>query len=153
MPEETKKSLQSLQQEREELELEQLREDVGKRRAARELRKEQAKEQEQAFLDEAAKQRSEQARCNHKKGGRDFASVQLRGDGENHAIMAWQHPTGPMWYLCSHCHFWWKPGITEKFMEDGKTPNPTGISYAQAAKLPTDNSPAGSVLFGPRLVA
>lgn len=144
MPEKT------LQQEKEELELEQLRDEVAKRRAQKEIRQQAQKDNESAFREKERSERALQTRCNHKKGGRDFASIQKRGDGENHAIIAWQHPLGWMVYVCSHCIFKWEPGISEKFMKDEKTPNPTGISYEQAAKLPTDNSPAGSVLFGPR---
>lgn len=146
MPEKT------LQQEKEELELEQLRDEVAKRRAQKEMRTQAQKDNESAFREKERSERALQARCNHKKGGRDFASIQKRGDGENHSIIAWQHPLASMGmvYICTHCTFKWERGVTEKFMQDGKTPNPTEISYEQAAKLPTDNSPAGSVLFGPR---
>lgn len=147
MPEESKSKLQ---QEREELELEQLREDVAKKRAQKELRKAALAENEKAFRDKEQSERALQARCNHKKGGRDFASLQKRGDGENYAILPWQHPLGFMIAICSHCLFIWEPGVTAKTMKDGKTPNPTGVSWEEAMKFPTDNSPAGSVLFGPR---
>jgi hypothetical protein len=146
MPDEKSK----LQQEREELELEQLREEVGKRRAAKEMRKAAVAENEKSFADEAAKHREEQSRCNHKKGGKDYAALQHRGDGDNYAIFPWQHPRGYMIYLCSHCQFMWEPGVTQKTMSDGKTPNPTGVSYIEASKFPTDNSAAGSVMFGVR---
>lgn len=139
-----------LQIEREELELESLRDEMAKKRAIKEMRREALKEQEKAFKDKVARDAADQARCNHKKGGRDYAALQHRGDGENHSIVAWQHPLRYMIYLCTHCLFLWEPGVSEKFLKDGKTKNPTGLSHAQAAQLPTDNSPAGSVIFGPR---
>lgn len=149
MAEETKKTLQ---QEREELELENLREEVGRKRAEREMRKNASVENEKSFRAQEVSQRETQARCNHKKGGRDYASLQKRGDGENHSIISWQYPVGGfMLYHCTHCQFTWWPGTTEAHMADKKTPNPTGISYIQASKLPTDNTPAGSVIFGPKV--
>lgn len=145
-------SKKTLAQEREELELEQLRDQVHKLRAQKESRQAILKENEQAFKSQAEAERELQRRCNHKKGGRDFASLQKRGDGENHSILAQQQAQGYMLYICSHCLMVWLPGCTEKKKHDG-TENPTGISYEQASRLPTDNSPAGSVVFGPRMVA
>lgn len=140
----------SLQAERDELELENLRADVERKRFDREQRTNARKENERTFKETITKQLNLWASCNHKKGGRDYAASQKRGDGDNHCILLWMHPLGYTIVLCSRCHFMWEPGVTTKTLKDGKTPNPTRISWEDALRLPTDNTAAGSVMFGHR---
>jgi hypothetical protein len=149
MAEETK-SKAELQNEREALELEVLRDDVARKRSDKAQRADARMDQERALREGAVKTANLQRSCNHKKGGRDYASTQKRGDGDNFCVIPWVDPLGRQLELCTRCLFLWEPGVTAKFMKDGKTPNPTGISWQDAIKFPTDNSPASSVLFGHR---
>jgi hypothetical protein len=148
MPED--KNRQQLLNEKEELELEKLRAEVMQMRATNEQRREARKDQELAFRDAEQKAANLSRNCNHKKGGRDYASTAKRGDGDNYSIIPHTMPLGETIILCTRCLFIWKPGTSEKFMPDGRTPNPTGIPYQIALRFPTDNSPSGSVLFGIR---
>lgn len=136
--------------EKEALELEQLRDNVERSRNAKEMRKRAREDNERGFRDKQAKDATLQAGCNHKKGGRDYASTQKRGDGDNYSVVPHTMPLGNTIVLCTRCLFMWEPGCTAKFLKDGKTRNPTGVSWNDAIRFPTDNTPSGSVLFGQR---
>lgn len=139
-----------LMTEREELEMEVLRSQVLKMRNDKESKTAARADQELALRETEAKLVAMQANCNHKKGGRDYASQQKQGDGENHSVIKHTFPLGDTDVMCTRCLFMWKPGTTEKMMPDKVTPNPTGISYYAAIRFPTDNTPSGSVIFGHR---
>lgn len=141
-----------LLQEKEALELEELRERVARQRSEKQQKAAARADNEKSFREAAQKQAQMQAGCNHKKGGRDYAATNKRGDGDNYSVIPHTMPLGNTIVLCTRCLFMWTPGTSAKFMPDGKTKNPTGISWAEAIKLPTDNSPSGSVLFGQRPV-
>lgn len=147
MPDE-KTSRADLLAEKEALELEQLRASVETTRNTKRMRKAAREDNERAFKEKRTKDLQIQAGCNHKKGGRDYAASQKHGDGDNFSVFPWTDPRGRSLRLCSRCLFLWEPGVTAQFLTDGVTKNPTGISWAEAMKLPTDNSPASSVLFG-----
>jgi hypothetical protein len=147
---EEKLSRDAILREKEELELEELRGNVEAKRFSKQQRDSARKENERSFAETIKKNHALWASCNHKKGGRDYAASQKRGDGDNHSIFIWAHPMGYSIVLCSRCHFLWEPGVTTKYMKDGKTPNPTKISWEDALRLPTDNTPSGSVMFGVR---
>jgi len=138
-----------LQQEREALELEILREDVARRRADKEFKNQARKDQEKGFAEQRQKAAAMQAGCNHRKGGKDYASTQKRGDGDNYAVVKHTFPLGDTAVICTRCLFIWKHGTSAEKMPDG-SPNPTGISYKEAINFPTDNTPSGSVQFGLR---
>lgn len=150
MADENKVSRADLIAEKEALELEQLRASVETTRNAKRMRKEAREDNERSFREKALKDAATQASCNHKKGGRDYAATQKRGDGDNHCIAIHTYPMGNTNIHCTRCLFMWQPGDGKQFLKDGVTKNPTGLSWAEAVKLPTDNSPSGSVLFGPR---
>lgn len=139
-----------LLEEKERLELEQLRENVERSRNIREMQRRARADNERAFKDKARTDAALSASCNHKKGGRDYASTQKRGDGDNYSVIIHSMPLGNTVVLCTRCLFLWEPGTTAKFLRNGKTPNPTGISWNDAIRFPTDNTPSGSVLFGQR---
>lgn len=139
-----------LMSEREELEMEVLRAQVLKMRNDKESKVSARADQELALRETEAKMVAMQGSCNHKKGGRDYASQQKQGDGENHSVFKHTGPLGVTLVLCSRCLFMWLPGTTEKLMPDKVTHNPTGISYHTAIRFPSDNTPSGSVLFGHR---
>lgn len=134
------KSIEELQREALELQNEQLHDDIEQRRLRKASRKLQHETNEATLSEGRAVERRVQRNCNHKKGGKGDDLANNKGNDPNYAMADQQMPNGDMWRTCTRCFSTWKPGDTAKA-------HASGMSYEEAMKLPTDNSPCGSVQF------
>jgi hypothetical protein len=118
--------------EKEQLELEVLRENVRKMKESRDRR---AASHTQVEADLADFQRNQEMgfkQCNHHKGGKDIEGIRGNGTDSQYSIVRHQLPLGDWMIICLRCHKQWLKGDPE---------------YREALRWPTDNSPSGSCLF------
>lgn len=133
----------ALQAEREELELEVLRDQVAKLHAQKEQKKMSHAQVETALQDFQVQQERGFAECNHRKGGKNLEGARGRGTDDKYAVIRHQLPFGQWMVLCTRCHkVWLPPDIAERM---GRKPDPDG--YKEALEWNTDNEPSGSSLF------
>jgi len=141
MPRTVSEELDRVRLEREELELEDLRERV---QARREQRERIARDRERSVAEFKKNQwilKNRQARCKHRKGGKDnrFAD----GNSQNYSIITNTYPTGKVVISCTRC---WK----EVERPDPKTKKtdpdyPAKLAeWNEWSRYPTDNTPSGT---------
>jgi hypothetical protein len=82
---------------------------------------------------------SMQRYCKHRKGGKDFQGF-LNGSSNEYAVIHHLGSLGEEGVYCQRCPAKWVPGDTAQS-------HPTGISYEEAVRWPTDNSTSSSVTF------
>jgi hypothetical protein len=99
----------------------------------------------------------DQARCKHKKGGRDVSGI-FDGNSENYAVMKHTEPWGETYIKCQRCGkevrdpFFMMRKLNPEKVIAFKKKNPARYlramkEYRRWASLPTDNSPSGSQIF------
>lgn len=135
-----------------ELQLEELRMSVAKRRAMAEMRKMESEGQELAL----AKSRQDiiniQRACNHRKGGKDKQGIG-NGNDSDYAIIKHTYSDMAPSVLCQRCQFDWRQGDTEtklgvaRNVFEAGAKNHSKISFETAFNWPTDNEPSGACFF------
>lgn len=102
----------------------------------------------QSTLNLLAQRASQQANCNHRKGGRGAEGV-MRGQGDDamYAVIKHKMPINDFMVLCTRCGKEWQPANRWN-TENGKlVPLAATPGWAEAVQWPTDNSPSGSGIF------
>lgn len=129
--------------EKEELELELLRENVKKLREKQAAQRMSHKQVEDALADFRIQQERGFAGCNHRKGGKNLEGARGRGADDKYAIIRHQLPIGDLAIICTKCRkVWLPPELAERM---GLAPDPEG--YKEALNFTTDNEDSGSSLF------
>lgn len=96
--------------------------------------------------------KSNQKRCNHKKGGngqQDY--VAGRGDDPQYCVFRHTFANGDTWVFCLRCHRQWKPPAKSDFTVDGVF-DASGFAeakaeYLRAMDFTTKNAPSSGVVF------
>jgi hypothetical protein len=136
----------TLEQEREELELELLREQVSTMKSKRQQRIEERQRMAETF---AANERNEAARravCRHRKGGKNKEGF-LNGSDNFYSVIHHTYPTGQLVVMCTRCQNEWKKPPLELRKSDPKEYRRLMEEYQTALNWPTDNEPSGTQIF------
>jgi hypothetical protein len=136
----------SLELEREELELELLRENVANMKAQRAQRIEERVHMAETFK---ANERSEAARravCRHRKGGKGKAGF-LNGSDNYYSVIHHTYPMGDLVIMCSRCQMEWRKPPLELRKANPAEYRKQMQAYQTALDWPTDNEPSGTQLF------
>jgi hypothetical protein len=138
--------LERIRLEREELELEDLRERVGKQRLQREERRQDRIRIQLDMESNEADLRRRQSVCQHKKGGKDQKGL-VYGNDSNYSVIVNTYPTGKREVLCQRCEKLWEepPALLRK--TDPKAYREQMREFEIAVNFPTDNTPSGRQLF------
>lgn len=142
MPKTVQEQLEQVRLEREELELEDLRDRVTQRREQKERLQRERERAVMEFKKNEAIILNRQARCRHRKGGKDnkFAD----GNSQNYSIITNTYPTGRVVISCTRC---WKeverpdPKLKK---EDLKLYTERMALWQEWSRFPTDNTPSGT---------
>jgi hypothetical protein len=125
------------------LELELKREAVGKIRAARQVKLDQAKENFRLTQAQMRERKRIKDNCTHKKGGRGMGAVMGgKGTDENYAFIKHVLPSGRLFILCQRCGGEWVS--RDPFTGEAGSPD-----FDAMNQKPTDNSSSTSTLFFP----
>ena len=138
--------LEKIRQEREALELEDLRERVEATRAVRETRKIAHARQEFEIAEAARVEKVRQANCRHKKGGKNKEGF-LNGNDSNYSVQRHTYPWGQVEVLCTRCQKTWNKPADALKAADPKAYKAAMEEYRMALEWPTDNEPSGTQLF------
>lgn len=141
MPKTVSEQLEQVRLEREELELEDLRERVQARRDMKERARLDRERAVMEFKKNEAILKNRQARCKHRKGGKDnkFAD----GNSQNYSIITNTYPTGRTVISCTRC---WKEVERPDPRTKKTDPDYTAklAEWAEWSRYPTDNTPSGT---------
>jgi len=131
------------------LQLEELREQANERKSARAARVRQLRTVAMALKLTDDAQRNRQARCAHRKGGKNLEQF-FDGNDSNYAVVKHTLSHGPIIVLCQRCQKLWErpaqlnPDATREQIAMWEQQM---AEYRAALAFPTDNEPSGSVLF------
>lgn len=103
-------------------------------------------QQERDIRETNAQKELRQARCRHKKGGRNKEGLD-RGNSADYAVIQNTFPAGNVEVMCQRCHKEWRVPLLEL-----KATNPDLYlkqlrEYRIALEWPTDNEPSGTQIF------
>jgi hypothetical protein len=132
MAKSTQEQLDELRLEREKLELEDLRDRVGRLRAEQQKKSTSHAQVEAALADYQRNQKLRQDKCSHRKGGRGYEGIVNGGQDSMYSIIKHRMPFGDIAVLCTRCQKIWRKGETE---------------HKMAVSLPTDNEMSESSQF------
>jgi hypothetical protein len=135
-----------LEAEREELELELLREQVSTMKARREQRIVERARMAQVFKANEQNEKMRRAVCRHHKGGKGSQGF-LNGNDKDYSVIKHTYPTGELVVMCTRCQNEWRKPPLELRKEDPKEYRRLMQEYQDAVNFPTDNEPSGTQIF------
>ena len=146
---ELQKQREAIDLELAQLQLEDLKFSVTRRRAEREQRLRHRAATEESLAQTRIDRANAEANCLHRKGGKNTEGFS-NGNSPNYSVIKHTLPQGGVMIVCQRCPKEWHPPVRSNFAtgaEGAAEYKAALLDYRAALNFPTDNEPSGTQIF------